>query len=228
MKMEKKIGDVEKIIWDVSGTLWSDVDQVIYANIKVLYDKGILTVPSCRSEIDVGKSLNYDWLSNNMLGSAVAQFRSFGLEGDDSYLEELYKKALKFTSQNYPVYLFEGISDLLMNLSKKEVIQGVISSHPLNHLHEDFSRLGVIKYFRYIKGSVHDKADSILEVAQESSLNLEKIIYVGDTMSDMQARNMAGVVPIGVDWGYQDRDLIEKGNPREIFSSVKDLSYYLL
>ncbi|MCA9460441.1 MAG: HAD family hydrolase [Nanoarchaeota archaeon] len=227
--MQEKNIQIREVIWDVSGTLWSDIEQVIYANLKVLYDNGILTVPRCRKEEEAGRKLDYSWIKNNLLGSAVEQFRSFGLTGDDHYLEGLYKKALKFTSEEHPVYLFGGISNLLARLSENGISQGVISSHPLNHLHNDFERLGIFDHFEYIEGSVHDKSDSILKVAwRNSRLEDYGIVYVGDTMSDMVAANKAGVISLGVDWGYQNREKIQGGNPKKLFSSVSELSDYLL
>ena len=214
------VGKLRHIIFDVSGTLWDDKPQVINANLNVLRNNGFNKAPC-------GSKLTYEWLGSNLKGSCNEMFRFVGLDGEDKQLEGLYKAELEQTSRTYPVVLFDGIGNLLAKINNR-VGLSVISAHPQNRLEEDLKRLKVLDYFEDVFGSCHDKVELIRESAKRVNQGEGVgVAYVGDTSSDMHAANKAGVMPIGVSYGYQNAAMIEQAKPAIVVPCVNSLGKYL-
>lgn len=212
---------VEKIIFDVSGTVWNDMPQVAHANLQVLQDQGIKNHP------ETGELICERWWYHNAKGSAVEMFRWCGIEGDDDYLNGLYIDALERAVSELPCELYSGMEDLLARLGNKGIPLSVISSHPEHRLLHDFERLNILGYFErgVIIGNCHNKANDIRKVAQSYN---PPGAYIGDTTNDMSAASEAGVLPIAVSYGYHKEEMLRNTNPAFIARSVAELERYLL
>ena len=57
---------------------------------------------------------------------------------------------------------------------------------------------------------------------------LENTVFVGDADTDIVTAKNAGLVSIGVLWGFRDRDIIEKEGAEYIVETVKDLEKLLI
>lgn len=214
-------------IFDVSGTIWNDLDQVFLSNFIVLDNDGHKICPPCYEfEGYAGKPLSIDAIKANGAGSCVEQFRRFGMQGTDEYLTQLYIDALDPASEKYPAIPYEGMLELLINLHEKGQSMSVVSSHPQHRLDIDFERLG-INQFKLVKGSSHNKKSDIINHGLHFADSLSDVFYIGDTQSDMLYANNAGVVPIGVSYGYQPREKILRANPLIVLDTVQELRNYL-
>lgn len=63
-----------------------------------------------------------------------------------------------------------------------------------------------------------------LELALELNVLPERIGFVGDTPIDVRTAKNAGMVPIGVLWGFRSRDELEQAGARFILSRPEDLA----
>ncbi len=217
------MAQIEYLIFDVSGTLWNDMDQVIHANLNVLHRNGFRKAPC-------GSNLTPNWLGSNLKGSCVEMFRHVGMKKEsEEDLAKLYKDELENTCHTHPAILYPGIRKLLLNLREKDVRMSVVSAHPQNRLEADLQRLGIIGAFDQVKGSCHDKVESIFNMVRDV-VGVDGIFgaaYIGDTVSDMRAANAAGVMPIGVSYGYQTHEQVLEGNPCKVLPCVNTLGEYV-
>lgn len=205
----------ERILFDVSGTLWDDLDQVFIANYNVLMDGGY----HCFPETD--EPLSIEGLKSRAVGSCVEMFRSFGMKGSDEELTEKYVCALDEVASKYPVKLYDGVDTLIQSLDGK-VPKIVISAHPQHRLEEDLDKVGIYDEFEKIIGNCHHKCDTI----QKNVKNITP--YVGDTKGDIIHARNAGAVPLAVTYGYGKLDDILKENPHKHFNCAFTLRDYLL
>lgn len=53
--------------------------------------------------------------------------------------------------------------------------------------------------------------------------NNEDCIFITDTLGDILEANKVGVKSIAVDFGFHERERLEKGNPFKIISNFKDI-----
>lgn len=217
---------LEHVIFDVSGTLWNDLDQVFNSNYNILLKNGFETCPGDFNHGYANEPLCVDALKVNAVGSAPEMFRRFGMCGTDEYLEGLYKKELEIYAKEHPVELYDGVYELLDFLADEMITLSVVSSHPYDRIYEDFSRLKILGLFDSIIGSSHQKTSDIKKISSIST-SKNNVIYVGDTFSDMKVANSAGIIPIGVSYGYQQKNQISKGNPENILPCPYTLKKYL-
>jgi len=60
------------------------------------------------------------------------------------------------------------------------------------------------------------------------NISKDNCLFVTDTLGDIKEANKVGVKSIGVTWGYQDRGMLEKGDPINIVDTTQELEEYLL
>ena len=228
---------IEKIIWDVSGTLWNDKPQVFNAMLLCLRGLKFIYFPKFRFGEYSGQELSVKGLIANAKGSSVEMFRDFGVakkDYSDDKLQEMYAQQLATACKKFPVELYFGVSQMLTNVANRlgSDNMSVVSAHPQERLMEDFERLGLLgRVFKEEKvfGDVCDKREKIQELSGLPMFGISNsCVYIGDTMSDMKSAKSAGVTPIGVSYGYQSEEQVRSAEAEKVFSTPTELHSYLL
>ena len=103
---------------------------------------------------------------------------------------------------------YEGIADLLDGLTAREIPMAVLSNKPHEFTCLCVERLLPRWQFAAVVGaspSLAKKPDpaGALEIAQQLGLEPAKIVYLGDTNTDMQTAVRAGMYPVGALWGFR-------------------------
>ncbi len=122
---------------------------------------------------------------------------------------------------------YEGIPELLEKLRQKEIPMAIVSNKP------DFAvrELGR-KYFGLLipvtigesRGIRRKPApDTVEQAARELGVQLKDCIYVGDSEVDKKTADNAGLPCISVDWGFRDREELEKLGPAYLISRPEEL-----
>ena len=65
--------------------------------------------------------------------------------------------------------------------------------------------------------------DGLLLCAKEMGLAPERCAYFGDSHTDLLAAHNAGMLAVGVTWGYQPLDKLKTGNPDVLIDSPADI-----
>jgi phosphoglycolate phosphatase len=124
--------------------------------------------------------------------------------------------------------LYDGIAESLATLGKLGAALGVLSNKPHALTVATIRGLGIGSHFRAIRGQqegVPAKPDptAALELAATLGAPPARVLYVGDTATDMETARRAGFTSTGVLWGFRDRAELERagarhlvGHPREI------------
>ena len=58
---------------------------------------------------------------------------------------------------------------------------------------------------------------------EKYNLNKDNVLFITDTLGDILAANKIGIKTIAVDFGFHERERLEKGNPLRIVSQFEDL-----
>ena len=122
------------------------------------------------------------------------------------------------------LFIFEGISDLLLQLSKQHTL--VVITTNTNRVVESFLiKHGLEKCFVRImgdewQGSKHEK---IIGVAQKFNFEKHLVYLVGDTISDIREARLAEINSIAVTWGYQSRNKLLEKSPNYIAETPQDI-----
>lgn len=145
-----------------------------------------------------------------------------------SSMREEYTKRWSETSRPFP-----GVAELLDDLTERGMLLAVLS----NKL-DSFTKimvnslLGQWKFFQ-VRGLEFDKTRKpdprqALEIAQDMHLEPERIVFVGDSDIDIQTAKRAGMVPVGVLWGYQSREKLITSGAEILISQPMDLVAHIL
>jgi len=144
-------------------------------------------------------------------------------------MREIYAAHTNDLTKPYP-----GICEMLDDLTQMGIIINVLSNKPNVPTNDLVSAWFSDKPFRYIFGEregVPRKPDpqAPLEIAKELGFLPEEVAFVGDSGVDMQTGKNAGMLPIGVLWGFRSREeLLENGaeklaeTPCDILEIVKN------
>ena len=142
-----------------------------------------------------------------------------------SYMEELDRYA------DYEVRPYDGIPEVLEELKKKGLKLAVFSNKP------DAAAQKVIKkYFKDTFDIVLGKTDELpkkpdpagaLMIAKDFGIAPENIMYMGDTNTDMQTGRAAGMLTVGVLWGFRDRKELEENHADAIVSRPEELLEFI-
>jgi phosphoglycolate phosphatase len=123
---------------------------------------------------------------------------------------------------------YAGIPEMLQQLRAAGLQLGILSNKP-----HAFTQLCVQRYFgadtfAWIYGQregTPKKPDpaGALEIAALMQLEPREIAYVGDTSTDMRTGNQAGMLTIGVLWGFRDRQELEDSKAHRIVTHPSEI-----
>lgn len=112
---------------------------------------------------------------------------------------------------------YDGIPELLKELTDRNTALAVLSNKP-----DEFTKKMTTHFFPGIpfaavfgaRNGIPLKPDpaSALEICRITGKKPDDFIYLGDSGTDMQTANRAGMYPVGVLWGFRDdKELRENG-----------------
>jgi len=137
--------------------------------------------------------------------------------------EETIAKCINISRQYYSeswinnTRPYPGIPELLSELEKRGIPMAVLSNKPDEFVHIMVETLLPDFSFHAVRGALDStppKPDpaAALGIAAELSISPERFLYLGDTNTDMQTANAAGMYAIGVPWGFRPREeLLQSG-----------------
>lgn len=182
----------DSIIFDMDGTLWDAVDSYCKIWDVTLQQCGIIREPVTRNQLIglMGKTLEH--IIDILVPEAAGNQQFFKL------LDENERKMMPVLGGK----LYDGATETLAKLSKSYRLFMVsnCSSHGLPNFLQ-FTRLTSYITATLSHGDTNkDKAYNISEIARQ--FNLKSPLYIGDTHSDYEACQKAGVDFAWASYGF--------------------------
>lgn len=209
--------DSRAAIFDLDGTLADSVEDVGGAMNEVLAARGypLHDLPTYRRMVGDG----IEMLIRRAAPAAEA-------EQLPQLLQEYrarYGQRLDAKTRLYP-----GIPELLQALEARGVKLAVLSNKREEFTRELVRRLLPKVPFLEVRGEREGtprKPDptAALEIAAALGVAPAQCLFVGDTAIDMKTAVAAGMVPVGVLWGFRGRDELVEGGARVLLSSALEL-----
>ena len=131
--------------------------------------------------------------------------------------EQVLERFLNFYSDHLTENTrpFPGVVETLDQLDgyRKAVISNKREALSRRLLEE----LGMARYFNYILGSDSTSAKKpspqpVLEVLKREGLSPDRAVMVGDSNLDIEAGNKAGVITVGVGYGYRPLEALKEAD----------------
>ena len=154
---------------------------------------------------------------------------------DSAFVDEALAKYKLCYDRNltHKTVCYEGIMDMLTALQAKHIPLGICTNKHQSAADIIVDKLFPKDMFVSVIGDCKDmprKPDpkKVLQIAAKMGVKPAEVAYFGDTSVDMDTANNAGMLPIGVTWGFRPREeLVAHGakimldTPMELFSKVE-------
>ncbi len=192
---------MDLIIFDVDGTLIDSAHLILTAQERTAHAHGLVHPGPAAGRAIVGLSLQ----------TALAEL--FGPEADTAAMSETYKtifQSLRGTP-GFDEPMFDGTEQVLAALSAWQGTSlGVATGKTRRGLDRIVARHGWHDLFDTVQTA--DDAPSkpdptmIRQAMAETGSSAARTVMIGDSVHDMRMARAAGVVAIGVAWGFQSAD----------------------
>ncbi len=136
----------------------------------------------------------------------------------ENYLEDYSKELTGLT-------LEEKLAKLVNHLSQAYVLY-VVSSTKSSYIEGFLRKEGVFEHFVGILGAdVHtSKVHKIKSILEKNRTDSSSCIYITDTIGDIKEARACDVQSIGVTWGLNKKEKLEKENPFAVVNTPEELA----
>lgn len=198
---------IKNIIFDWSGTLSNDFTPCCKAILSVLehFKAKKITEEELRNDFELPFTNFYK-----------RHIPNFNLEEGKKVFDATIAKIKGPT-------VYEGVKKTIHYLASRKINMIVLSAHPQHLLESEAKKYGIYDFFKELNGSVIDKKKIIHELLERNRFNPDQTAYLGDMRHDIDTGNHAGLITIGITWGYQSKDMLKKSNPNHIINNINDL-----
>ncbi len=138
-------------------------------------------------------------------------------------MREIYKEHLNDTTKPYP-----GIDRLMQFLTEQGIKINILSNKPNEQtqtlVSAWFSEYPICHAYGEREG-IPRKPDpqAALAIAEDLGISPAEMAFVGDSGVDMQTGNNAGMLPIGVLWGFRKKEELLENGAKYLAQSAEDL-----
>lgn len=207
-------------IFDLDGTLLDTLKALTYTTNLVLEHFGYGPVNEENMKHFVGD------------GYKMQMQRALQYAGDEKLIH--YEESLPVYTELfarhclYQVKPYDGIRELLAGLKERGIRIAVLSNKPHARTVENIEYVFGKGYFDIVAGEqpgVPKKPDpaGVRRILDELKAEPEECLYFGDTNTDMKTGLGAGLITVGVTWGFRGREELEAFHPQYIIDHPRQV-----
>ncbi|OOM77877.1 HAD family hydrolase [Clostridium sp. BL-8] len=211
------MGRYDTVIFDLDGTLLNTIEDLTDS---VNFALGLYGFPY--------KSLEE---IRSFVGNGAA--RLIELSIPDGTSSPMYEKCFVDFRNHYSMNMrnktdaYEGIMELLRQLLEKKYKIAIVS----NKFDTAVKELNKIYFEKYIKVAIGESEkvskkpapDTVFKALEELGSVTDKSVYVGDSEVDVKTAKNAGVICVGVTWGFRNRKVLEENGADYIIDTPQEL-----
>lgn len=212
------------ILWDFDGTL-ADTGKDVWNSLKYSAAEcgGILPKEFTANDSNLGKSMR------EIFHQVIPALE----EDKQERFEELVRIHYRTLSEYKDTYLYPGIHELLLEMRQAGLTHYIITMKPEEALVRILKKKNWEDLFDgfispdSLPGEERTKSQMITHVMQNSDMEKNRYIYIGDTWSDVSAAHENGIDCIAVTYGDGDTKQLRACNPKYCVSKVSDIEKIL-
>lgn len=129
----------------------------------------------------------------------------------------------KFTHQVDGADIYPKVSETLESLKQQGNQLFVLSSDPASKLLMQLKNAGLEDLFKKVVTDVHDKISAISLLVNNFDLNQQDSFYIGDTVGDIESGKSAGIKTIGITWGFNSKETLQKSNSDYLIDDIIEI-----
>lgn len=220
--MKKDFAVPKGIIFDLDGTLLDSLLDIALSLNLVLEKMGLKPHPIDDYRYYVGsgvkellrRALPEEMLTEKTVTDFTEAFRN------------VYYDQWKVHTKPYP-----GILNLLDELAKMNIKMAVLSNKPHDFTCRIVENRLPVSLFDRVRGAKEDipvkpHPEGAVRIAADWNIAPENIFFVGDTAVDIETARNAGMVPVGVSWGFRPVSELLQSGAQYLLHHPDDLLYY--
>ncbi len=208
---------VKLCIFDLDGTLLDTLDNITYFVNKAM---------RCFSLGTLGKEKVRQYVGN---GARLLIERCLKTQNSDLPVLTVLNEYIKFydSAPSYLVKPYDGIIPMLQTLKKSNIKIAVLSNKPDSSTKAILNEIFGKDFFYAAYGQregVPKKPDpyAVLDICK--GFEKSECVFVGDTNVDIEAGKNAGLLSIGVSWGFRPCEELEASGADYIISHPTQLA----
>lgn len=197
------------MIFDLDGTVGNTLGSLASTCNLVLEDLGFAPLPEENFKYYAGDG------SREMLKRCL---RDAGDRNADLIEEAqvLYNKYFK-TGCTKNISIYPGLLETLKQLKQCELMLAICTNKAQPYAESVIHALYGDGFFDYILGEQpHIKRkpspEGVFKILKALAVTPEECVYVGDTRTDMETGLAAGILTVGVTWGFRSRQELEESH----------------
>lgn len=212
--------NIKSVIFDLDGTLIDSTEEIKFICNEVLMSYSLPTHDNEFYKNNIGQGIEH-LLEKCIPKEYTGDFNSMLNDVKETYSRHLNKKTI----------VFDGVTDLLEKLQKKQIKIGVITNK-LHNLALKCVDLFFGEFTTTVIGSDYlfprkPAPDSALFLASTFKHDPSEMLFVGDSCIDVMTAKNAGMISAAVLWGNGTKSEMDSVQPDTIFEKVEDLSNYI-
>jgi len=211
--------EFDAVIFDLDGTLADTLTDIAAAMNRVLAAHGLPEHEPAAYKLMIGCGLR------NLVREALPPERRDDETVASCHAEMMADYGRRCLEATRP---YEGVPELLAHLADEEIALAVLSNKADELTQRIVAALFAPDIFAEVVGRRPDlpaKPDpaAALLIAERLGAAPERVAYLGDSGVDMRTATAAGMIAIGVTWGFRDRAELEAGGARLILDHPLEL-----
>lgn len=208
------------ILWDLDGTL-TDPKEGIIRSIQYALEKFGRRVPPMDELL---------WCIGPPLYDSFPDLVPDGNEEDVQRLIALYRERFSEIGL-YENIVYPEIPEMLAHLSADKKLY-LATSKPHFYAKQIIDHFDLSSFFTRVHGSELtgercDKCDLIRYILETEDIAHADVLIVGDRKHDILGAKKAGIMSVGVTWGYGSKQELEAAGADWIFDRPRDLCDFL-
>ena len=208
------------IIFDLDGTILDtiyDIHQAVNVGLKS-FNYPEVSVEKVMQSVGSG--------AKQMIGLCAPK-ASFQ---DIQYIYDCYQSFYDANHKDLTL-IYEGMLSLLIELKKKYKL--AVVSNKYDHLVQSLLNYYFKDLFDASLGMkesipIKPEPDMIIKIMKDLKVDVEEVIYVGDSEPDILVSKRLGLDHVAVSYGYRNDKQLKKMEPMHLVQDVASLSNFLL
>ena len=211
---------IKACIFDLDGTLTDTLESLHYSVNLTLKEMGLSEITKEQCQSFVGNGAKY------LLDKAI---RVAG-DPEGKRLEEAMEVYRRVFDANctYKVVPYDGITEMIEELRKRNVKLGVLSNKPHRQTQKVVREIFGESVFDVAQGQQENidrkpSPDGVFCILEELGVLKEECLYVGDSEVDVATGKNAGTKTISVTWGFRTEEELKEAGAEYLIERPTEL-----
>lgn len=211
-------------IFDLDGTLTDTLESLTYSVNETLKELGLPGITSEKCKAFVGN------------GARCLVERALREAGNREEL--LIERAMEIYGRifgencTYHVKPYDGIIEMIQALKDKGIQLAVLSNKPHEQTVDVVKDMFGEAAFVYVQGQCEEIAKKpdpagVFKLLELMRILPQECLYVGDSEVDIATGEAAGLMTVGVNWGFRSRKMLEEAGAKHTIDCPEELLRYV-